>query len=431
MKATISITHGHLICPAQGIDEPMDLHIADGRILALGDAPADFVAERVIDAREQVICPGLIDLSAKLREPGYEQKGTIASETAAAAASGITTLVCPPDTDPVVDTPALIELIRRKAKASGKARVLCVGALTQDLAGEQLAEMAALMENPDCVAVGNAGRPLVNTLVERRALEYAATFGIRVLLHPEDRHLKAGGYVHEGAVAARLGLPGIPSAAETVAVARDLALAEHTGANIHFRGLSTGKAVRMLREAQLSQAVSADVAIHQLWLTEQDIDGFDAACHVDPPFRTQQDREELRAGVRDGVISVICSDHQPHEDDAKDAPFPQTQPGISGLESLLPLTLRLVEEGILDRATAIARLTLGPASVLGFQSGTLQPGSLADVCVFDPEGIWVLDPLRMRSEGWNTPFAGWEMRGRVTHTLFEGRVVFDLAESRG
>jgi dihydroorotase len=422
--AGISIVGGRLIDPANGIDSPLDLHVLDGKVLAVGAAPAGFDPATVIDATGQVVCPGLIDLAARLREPGFEYKATIASETLAAARSGITTLCCPPDTDPVIDTPAVVTLIRRRAKQARRARVLSVGALTQGLKGEQLSEMAAL-QAAGCVALGNAQAPLANTLVERRALEYAATFGIIVFLRPEDRHLRDRGCIHEGAVAARLGLPGIPSAAETVAVARDLALAEHTGAIVHFRGLSTATAVRMVRDAQAARLpVTADVSAHQLHLTDHDVLDFDAQCHVTPPFRTLQDRDALRQAVREGTIAAICSDHQPHEPDAKEAPFPATLPGISGLETLLPLTLRLVQDGALDLPTAIERLTWGPARILGLPYGRLEPGRTADVCVIDPEAVWTLDPARMASAGKNTPFAGWELTGRVTHTVYEGRLVF-------
>lgn len=425
MTATsISILNGRVIDPLNGVDQVTALHITNGEILALGEAPSDFQADQTIDASGQVVCPGLIDIAVSLREPGYEHKATIASETRAAAAGGITTLVCTPDTSPVIDTPSTWELIRRHAKACGQARVLAAGALTQHLEGKQLSEMVALSK-AGCVALSNAHYPLANTLVERRALEYAATFGLTVMLRPQDKHLTAGGCVHEGAVASRLGLPAIPTAAESVAVARDLALAEHTGAHIHFRSLSSAPAVRMLREAQANRLpATADVAIHQLLLTELDVDGFRSECHVSPPLRTQADRDALRQGVQDGTIGVICSDHQPHEMDAKVAPFPETAPGISGLETLLPLTLKLVEEKVLDLPTAIARLTAGPASTLGLPYGSLTPGSSADVCIFDPDAIWRLDAGKMRSAGRNTPFHGWEFRGQVTHTIYEGRLVY-------
>lgn len=422
--AGISIVNGRLIDPANAIDAPLDLHILDGTVLAVGAAPAGFDPATVIDATGRVVCPGLIDLAARLREPGFEYKATIASETLAASRSGITTLCCPPDTDPVIDTPAVVTLIRRRAKQARRARVLSVGALTQGLKGEQLSEMAAL-QAAGCVALGNAQAPLANTLVERRALEYAATFGIIVFLRPEDRYLRDHGCIHEGVVAARLGLPGIPPAAETVAVARDLALAEHVGAIVHFRGLSTATAVRMVRDAQAARLpVTADVSAHQLHLTDHDVLDFDAQCHVTPPFRTLRDRDALRQAVREGTIAAICSDHQPHEPDAKEAPFPATLPGISGLETLLPLTLRLVQDGALDLPTAIERLTWGPARILNLPYGRLDPGRSADVCVIDPEAAWTFDRATMTSAGKNTPFAGWGFTGRVTHTVYEGRLVF-------
>ncbi|BAO45506.1 dihydroorotase [Thiolapillus brandeum] len=422
----IHIRGGRLIDPANAIDAERDLWLEHGKVLAVGEAPADFKPDQIIDARGKIVCPGLIDLGVHLREPGQEHKGTIGSEGRAAARGGITTLVCMPDTQPVIDTPAVWELIRRRAKACGNARVLAIGALTHELAGEQLAEMGAL-KRAGCVAVSNTRRPMANTLVTRHALEYASTFSLPVILCSEDPHLKAGGCVHEGAVASRLGLPGIPAAAETVAVARDLALTEHTGCRSHFHTLSTGRAIEMIRQARQGGAkLTAGVAIHQLFLMDQDVADFNTACHVDPPLRTQSDRDRLRQALRDGDIQVICSNHQPHEADAKTEPFPLTAPGISGLETLLPLSLKLVEEGLLDLATAIAALTSGPARVLDLPLGRLDPGRSADICIFDPEAIWKLDPETMASQGKNTPFAGWEFRGRVTHTLFEGRLTWSI-----
>jgi dihydroorotase len=421
----ISIVNGRLIDPANRIDETLDLHLGQGVVQGIGSVPAGFEPDRILDARGLIVCPGLVDLSAHLREPGAEHKATIASETAAAAASGITTLCCSPETEPVIDTPAVVELIRRKAKHSGRCMVLPVGALTRGLDGEELAEMAAL-KTAGCRVVSNGARPLRSTLVQRRALEYAGTYGLTVFLRPEDAALRDGGCAHEGSVSARLGLAGIPEAAETVAVARDIALCEQTHVRVHFRGLSTAKAVRMLEPARKDRVpVSADVAAHQLFLTELDVDGFDSRCHVDPPLRATGDREGLRAGIANGTITAICSDHQPHEPDAKDAPFPATASGISGLETLLPLTLRLVDEGVLSLSQAIARVTCGPADVLGLETGRLGPGAQADVCVLDPEAHWTLDARTMRSCGHNTPFAGWELRGQVRYTLFEGRIVHE------
>lgn len=420
----IAILNGRLIDPANGIDEITGLYIAEGKVLAIGERPPGFEADQIIDAGGKILCPGLIDLNAHLREPGQEHKATIASETAAAARSGITTLCCAPDTDPVIDSPAVIELIRRRAKQSGKAMVLPIGALTQGLGGEIISEMAALKE-AGCVAVSNVHRPLKNTLVERRALEYAATYDVLVFLRPEDLHLRDNGCVHEGPIATRLGLPGIPSAAECVAVARDLALAAQTGARIHFRGISAATSLRMIRRAQGDGLpVSADVPAHQLHLTEQDVDQFNSQCHVTPPLRTLQDREALREGVATGVISAICSDHQPHEPDAKLLPFPSTAPGISALETLLPLTLKLVEDGVLSLSAAIARVTAGPAAILGIEAGRLGIGDRADICIFDPDHAWIFAEAEMLSAGRNTPFLGWHFNGLVTHTLFEGRIVY-------
>ncbi len=421
----IHIQHGRLIDPANDIDEQLDLYISHGHIAAVGHKPDGFQADRIIDAGNHIVCPGLVDLAVHLREPGEEHKATICSETAAAAKGGITTLVCTPDTNPVIDTPAVWELVRRRAKHCGNAHVLAIGALTQNLQGEQLAEMAAL-KKAGCVAVSNGDHPLANTLVARRAMEYAATFDLPVILRSEDNFLKADGCVHEGAVSARLGLPGIPAAAETVAVARDLALAEHSGARTHFHCLSTAGAVNMLRTARnQSTPISADVAIHQLFLLESDVDDFTISCHVNPPFRTLADRETLRNAVADATISAICSDHRPHEPDAKELPFPQTAPGISGLETLLSLTLKLVNEDILDLPSAIHRLTAGPADILGLPAGRLSPGSSADICIFDPESIWTLNSEQMLSAGKNTPFHNWELAGQVSHTIFEGRITYE------
>ena len=427
---SISIINGRLIDPANNIDDQTDIHLSQGKVLAIGEKPSGFEAEKIIDATGKVVCPGLVDLSARLREPGHEHKATIASETRAAAKAGITTLICPPDTDPVIDTPAVMELVRRKAKQSGYARVLSIAAITKDLAGTELSEMAALQE-AGCVAVSNAGRPLRNTLIERRALEYAATFGIKVFIKPEDTHLRNQGCVHEGVIAARLGLPGFPEAAETVGIARDIALAEATGAHIHFQGVSTAKGVKQIKRA-IHDGINLciDVSAHQLHLTEMDADEFNTACHVDPPLRTLSDREALRQAVAEGSIKAICSDHQPHEPDAKEHPFPDSEPGISALETLLPLTLKLVQENVLDLATAIARVTSGPAEIAGLPYGRLDPGNAADICIFDPEAHWTLTDDNMLSQGKNTPFINWEFTGLVTHTLFEGRVTYEAGNKQ-
>ncbi len=419
---------GRVIDPANKVDDILDVYIANGRIAALGGAPEGFGPAREIDASGCIVSPGLVDLCARMREPGQEHKATITTESVAAAAGGITTLCCPPDTNPVVETPADIELIRLRAEKIGKTRIVTLGALTHGLDGERLSEMAAL-KNAGCVGVSNALRPLANTLVQRRALEYAATFDLTVFLHPNDHWLSANGCAHEGQVATRLGLPGIPEAAETAAVARDLTLIEQTGIRAHFCRLTTARAVHMVARAQFDGLpVTADVAIPYLYLTEIDISDFDSHCHVIPPLRTTQDRLHLREALQRGTLSAISSDHQPHEADAKLRPFPSTEPGISGLDTLLPLGLRLVEEHVIELAELIHRLTAGPAAILGLPFGTLSVGAAADVCIFNPERAWLLNPGTIRSNGHNTPFMGWEMKGRVMHTLLAGKLVHSLVE---
>lgn len=425
----ISIINGRLVDPANGVDEHTDLHIADGRVAAVGAVPAGFSPDRTLDARAHVVCPGLLDLCARLREPGAESKATIFSETLAAASAGITTICCPPDTQPVIDTPAVAQLITQIAERAGCARVVPAGALTQRLEGEQISEMAAL-KRAGCVVMSHGCAPIASTQVQRRAMEYATTFDLAVFLRPEDHDLRDQGCVHEGAVSTRLGLPGIPEAAETVALARDLVLAEQTGARVHFRGLSCGRSAAMLVEAQRRGVkASADVCAHQLFLTEAAVDGFDANCHVLPPLRTLEDLGALRAAVARGDITAICSDHQPHEEDAKLAPFPATEPGISALETLLPLTLRLVSEGLISLSAAIDRLTAGPADILGLPLGRLDVGRTADVCIFDPEARWVASPSTLVSQGHNTPFLGWELAGHVNWTLLAGRIAYEREAS--
>ncbi len=424
----ISILDGRVIDPAQAIDQVQNIYVADGRILALGKAPAGFGADREIDAKGQIVCPGLVDLCARLREPGLEHKATIASETAAAASAGITTLCCPPDTDPVIDNPAVAELIHQRAEQAGKARVLTLGALTKGLAGTQLSEMIALKEE-GCVGLSNGLQPVSNAQVLRRAMEYAATHKLTIFLHAEDVFLRNRGCAHEGVVSTRLGLPGIPETAETAAVARDLVLIAQTGVRAHFCHLSSARAVEMITHAQHDGLpVSADVAAHQLFLTEMDISDFNSDCHVLPPLRSLRDRDGLRKAVAEGSVSAICSDHQPHEPDAKRAPFMSTEPGISALETLLPLTLRLVDEGVLSLSNALARLSSGPAHILGKDIGSLAVGRQADICIYDPAHVWTLTREQLHSRGKNTPFAGWEFKGRVTHTLLGGKLVYELGK---
>ncbi len=421
------IRNGRLIDPANRRDETADIYIAAGRIAAIGAAPAGFSVQKEIEARGRWVLPGLVDLRAHLREPGQKHKGSIASETRAAAAGGITTLCCAPDTSPVIDTVAVVELIRRRASDAGMAHVLPLAALTPGLAGEQISEMHALQQ-AGCVAVSNGKTPMANTLVLRRAMEYAAGLDIPVLLYAEDPWLGASGCVHEGVVSTRLGLPGIPACAEVIAVGRDLLLIEQTGVRAHFSQLSSARAVELVAAAQQRGVpVTADVSAHQLYLTEMDVGQFNSLCHVRPPLRSQRDRDGLRAALSEGVISAVCSDHQPHDTDAKLAPFPATEPGISALETLLPLALRLVEENVLPLHEAIGRVTWQPANILGLSAGTLSLGTRADICIVDPERYWTVSAKNLVSRGKNTPFTGWELKGKVTHTLLDGKLVYENA----
>lgn len=423
---SIAIKGGHVVDPANRVNGKRDLYIdGAGFIAGVGRAPGGFRARRTIDATDRIVCPGLIDLRARLREPGLEHKATLESEVKAAVAGGITTLCCPPDTLPVIDTPAMAQMIQSRAWRFGHAFIHPLGALTRNLDGKLLTDMEALDE-AGCVAFTNAGTPITDTLVLRRAMEYAASFDLTVFLHSEDPWLRANGCCHEGEVSTRLGLPGIPEAAETAAVARDLALIDQTRVRAHFCGLSSARAVQMIAEAQRrGLPVSADVTAHHLHLTEHDIGYFNTQCHVQPPLRSRRDREALRRGLKQGVIGAICSDHQPHEPDAKLAPFSESEPGISGLETLLPLTLRLVQERVLTLVEAIALVTQRPADLLGLDSGRLSVGATGDVAIFDMKERWQLTAARLISRGHNTPFLGQELTGRVTHTLVGGRVVYE------
>jgi dihydroorotase len=423
--STFTIRGGRVLCPATDRDGIADVHIADGRIVAIGAAPAGFRAARKVDAAGRLVLPGLVDLCARLREPGAEYKATIASECAAAVAGGITVLCCPPDTRPVIDTPAVVELIHQRAAAAGGADVHVIGALTRGLDGEVLAEMHAL-RRAGCRGVGDAGRAIASSEVLRRALEYAAGCGLTVFLEPVDPQLANHGAVHEGVVSTRLGLPPVPAAAEAVAVARALVLAEETGASLHLGRISAAASVRQIAAARArGVAVSADTGICHLLLTDADVAGYDAMCHLRPPLRSAADRDALVAAVATGVIDAVTSDHQPHEADAKAAPFSLTEPGASTLDLLLPLLLRVVAEGRLDLMHALKAATVAPARILGLEPPRLDPGAPADVVVVDPDAEFTVDAAALRSAGRNTPFLGWRLRGRVGFTLLRGRVVYE------
>ena len=420
----LHIQGGRIIDPANNIDNVADLYVADGKIIAVGDTPDGFTADQTIDASKQIVCPGLVDLSARMREPGQEYKATLKSECTAAIAGGITSSCCPPDTTPIIDTPAMANMLTHRGREIGLTHILPLGALTKGLAGETLSDMHALHE-AGCVAFSNANQAISNSMVMRRAMEYASSFNLLLILHANDPWLSDSGCMHEGEISTRLGLAGIPEAAETVIVARDLALIEQNGVSAHFARLSSGRSVDLIVQArERGLMVTADVAIHHLHLTEYDVSDFNTLCRVMPPLRSERDKDRLRTAVAEGDIQAICTDHQPHERDAKLAAFSEAETGISGLETLLPLGLKLVHEDVMSLNTLIASLSSGPAALLGIDAGSLGVDCQADICIFDANEEWRLDSSKMLSKGHNTPFKHWPLKGRVRTTLLAGRVVY-------
>ncbi len=421
----IEIANGRLIDPANGVDRQATLYIAAGKVAGVGTAPDGWTANRTIDATGLVVCPGLVDVAARLREPGFEYKATLESELEAAIAGGVTSLACLPDTDPPLDEPGLVRMLKHRALLSNRAHVHPVGALTQQLAGAALTEMNELAE-AGCVAFSQADHALADTQMLLQALQYAATFGLRVWLRPQDAHLGKGGVAHEGEIATRLGLPAIPACAETIALATLFALVRETGVRLHLCRLSSAGGVAMLRAAkQEGLAITCDVAIHHLHLCDVDIGWFDAHAHLVPPLRGTRDRAALRAGLADGTIDVVCSDHTPVDDDAKQLPFAEAAPGATGFELLLPLTLKWATEEKVALPVALARMTQAPASLLGVEAGSLATGRPADVCVFDPAAHWRVERGALRSQGKNTPFLGLEVPGKVRWTLVNGQVAHE------
>jgi dihydroorotase len=420
----IHIKNGRLIDPKNGIDATQDVFIADKRIAAIGNAPPGFVAEQVVDADGLIVAPGLVDVSARLREPGYEYKATLESEMAAAVAGGVTSLSCPPDTDPPLDEPGLVEMLKHRARSLNQARVFPVGALTYGLKGAELTEMIELAE-AGCKAFGHADAPLTDTRVLLRAMQYAATFGYRVWLRPQDSFLARKGVAHDGEVATRLGLPTVPVVAETIALNMILQLARETGATLHICRISSAAGVDMVRAAkQQGLPVTCDVSMNHVHLSEMDIGFFDANCHLVPPLRSLRDREALRAGLRDGTIDAVCSDHSPVDDDAKQLPFAEAEAGATGMELLLPLVLKWAKQEQVPLRDALARVTINPAQLLGVKMGHLSPGAHADVCVFDPDAEWKVEPAALKSQGKNTPFNGYSVQCRVRCTIVEGRIAY-------
>jgi dihydroorotase len=425
------IKNGRLVDPATGLDKPGDVAIAAGRIVSIGNVSADFHANRSIDAKGLVVAPGLVDLAVRLREPGHEHEGMLESEMAAAVAGGVTSLVCLPDTDPALDEPGLVEMLKFRARNLNQSHLYPLGALTRGLAGEVLTEMAELTE-AGCVGFSQAEVPLTDTLVLQRALQYAATFGYTVWLRPQDAHLGKG-IAASGALATRLGLSGVPVVAETIALHTIFELMRVTGARVHLCRLSSAAGIALVRAAKTEGLpVTCDVSVNHLHLTDMDIGYFNAAMRLTPPLRQQRDRDAIRAGLADGTIDALVSDHTPVDEDMKNLPFGEAEPGATGLELLLSLALKWGQDEKLGLAKTLATVTSEPVRVLGdslgslaSSAGRLVEGGLADLCVFDPSAHWTVQPAALRSQGKHSPFVGNELPGRVRWTLVAGNVAFD------
>ena len=430
---TLLIQGGHVIDPGR-INGIADVLIEQGKIAAVG---ANLTAQgkgkngsvQIIDARHKLVLPGFVDLHVHFREPGFEYKETIKSGTAAAAAGGFTSVCCMPNTQPVNDSQAITEFILEKARIAGNARVYPVGAITKGSEGKELAEIGDL-RRAGCVAISDDGQPVMNSLVMRRAMEYALAFDLPVIDHCEDLHLSEGGCMNEGVVSTQLGLQGVPAAAEDVMVSRNLALGELTGARLHLAHLSTAGSVRLVREAKARGIrVTAEACPHHFTLTEEAVRGFNTLAKMNPPLRAWDDVQAIKEGLRDGTIDVIATDHAPHATQEKLQDFAAAPNGIVGLETALSLTLVLVEEGVLTLESAVAKLTKAPARAFSLNAGTLASGVDADVVIVDPQETWEIDPSRFRSKSRNTPFAGWKVKGRVHATLLGGRIVYESSEA--
>jgi dihydroorotase len=427
----ILIRNGRVIDPARNFDEICDVALAAGRVLGVGTVPEGFSANRVIDARGCIVAPGLVDLAARLREPGHEHEGMLESEMAAAVAGGVTSLVCPPDTDPVLDEPGLVDMLKFRAEKLHQARVFPLGALTRGLAGEVLTEMAELTES-GCVGFSQAEVPLQNTQVLQRAMQYASTYGYTVWLRPNDHYLGQG-VAASGPLATRLGLSGIPVSAETIALHTIFELMRATGARVHLCRISSARGVELVRQAkQEGLKVTCDVSINSLHLTDVDIGYFDSRMRLSPPLRQQRDRDALREALADGTIDALVSDHTPVDEDAKTLPFAEAEAGATGLELLLGLALKWGQEDGIGLPRALGVLTCEPARVLGASLGTLQAsagqlvdGGVADLCIFDLHAAWTVTPQALRSQGRHTPFAGHELPGQVRYTIVGGQVAFE------
>lgn len=423
----IQIKNGRVIDPASGVDAVQDVFIAAGKILAIGAAPADFVANKVVDASGLVVAPGLVDLSARLREPGFEYKATLESELQAAMRGGVTSLVCPPDTDPVLDESGLVEMLRQRARTQNKAHVYPLGALTVGLKGESLTEMSALTD-AGCIGFSQAEETIADTNTLQRALQYASTFGYTVWLRPQDAYIGKGGVAHSGPLASRLGLSGVPVMAETIALHTLFELMRATGAKVHLCRISSAAGLELVRQAKAEGlSLTCDVGAHHVHLTDNDIGYFDSNARMTPPLRSQRDRDAIKAALLDGTIDAICSDHTPVDDDEKLLPFAEASPGATGLELLLSLALKWADDsrGAVTLAQALSKISSGAAQVAGIAAGQLTSGSAADLCVFDPAAHWKVEAAALASQGKHTPFLGYELPGVVRLTMVDGHIAFD------
>ncbi len=420
------IKGGTIIDPANGVEQMGDVHIREGIIAEVYLNGCMETDEETVDASGLWVLPGLIDMHVHLRDPGYEYKEDIASGSLAAAAGGITTVVCMPNTDPVNDNPSVTQYIVEKARRSALVRVLPAGAITKGLQGVELAEMG-LMKAAGIVAVTDDGKSVEDASVMRRAMEYAATFGLPVISHCQDKNLSASGVMNEGDLSSRLGLGGIPSAAEDIVISRDILLAAYTGLPIHVTHVSTASGIGIIRQAKASGVrMSCDVTPHHLLLTEDRVRGYDTNAKMYPPLRRERDRLALVEGVRSGVVDCIATDHAPHAKDEKDLDFDLAPFGVIGLQTLLPALLRLHREHGIEFGKLLACVTVNPARTLGIEAGTLSPGSRADVILFDPEASWVFTRESVLSKSANSPFIGQEVRGKVIRTVVSGRSVYRI-----
>ncbi|MGA7828895.1 MAG: dihydroorotase [Geobacteraceae bacterium] len=417
------IKGGRVIDPAQQIDEKLDIRIENGTIKELGKKLAAGKSCEVIDAGGLIVTPGLIDMHVHLRDPGLEYKEDIVTGTRAAAAGGFTSVACMPNTSPVNDNKAVTTYIIAKAKSEGFVNVFPVGSITQGSKGEKLAEMGDLKE-AGCVAVSDDGRPLSNPELMRRALEYAKGMEIILISHAEDLDLAEGGLMNDGFTATELGLKGIPWVAEDAATARDVFLAEFTNSPIHIAHVSTKGAVQIIRDAKARGVkVSCETAPHYFTLTEDAVRGYNTNAKMNPPLRTSEDVAAIKAGLADGTIDAIATDHAPHHNDEKDVEFALASNGIIGLETALPLSLTLVKEKVLDLSTLVGKLSLNPARILGVNRGTLEPGAVADLTIFDPERQWTVDKAGLASKSKNSPYLGTTMKGQAAYTIVGGKIV--------